>query len=327
MFNSAVLDVAIGLIFVYLLLSLICTTVNEAIASWFQRRAKNLREAISALLDGHTGKDAPNADKLYAHPLIAALRRKGKEPSYIPGRAFAQALLDIAAPDKGQTVEAMLNAIGKDSPHLQKSLQALLRGVEPKMDAVLERIEGWFNNTMDRAGGWYKRKAQLSAALLAIAITLVMNADTVQIVRHLWVNPTLRAKIVEQAKARSEKPLTADYTDAERPEQSKIVDHSSADDSAKLTDQEREALGELLGWESNRRALAQFQAHNPDKKDFLSSLGWTLQQHLLGWLLTMIAVSLGAPFWFDVLQKAMQLRSSGKVPETKKPESAPAGAK
>ncbi len=178
MFNSGVLDVAIGLIFVYLLLSLICTTVNEAIASWFQRRAKNLREAISALLDGQTGKDAPNADKLYEHPLITALRkggrqpsyipwitalfRRGRDPSYIPSRTFAQALLDIAAPDKGQTVEAMLNAIGKDSPHLQKSLQALLRGVEPKMDAVLERIEGWFNVIAPARNPMQKLQRELS---------------------------------------------------------------------------------------------------------------------------------------------------------------------
>src|SRR3984885_564698 len=44
MFNSSVLDVAIGLIFVYLLLGLMCTTVNEWLAPRFQNRAATLKE-------------------------------------------------------------------------------------------------------------------------------------------------------------------------------------------------------------------------------------------------------------------------------------------
>jgi hypothetical protein len=41
---------------------------------------------------------------------------------------------------------------------------------------------------------------------------------------------------------------------------------------------------------------------------------------LLGWLLTILAISLGAPFWFDTLSRLSRLRSSGK-PETPLPAS------
>src|ERR1039457_5324903 len=50
MFNSSVLDVAIGLVFVYLLLGLVCTTVNEWIAQALKTRAATLREGIRGLL-------------------------------------------------------------------------------------------------------------------------------------------------------------------------------------------------------------------------------------------------------------------------------------
>jgi hypothetical protein len=40
-------------------------------------------------------------------------------------------------------------------------------------------------------------------------------------------------------------------------------------------------------------------------------------ERIIGWLLTIFAISLGAPFWFDVLNRFMNLRSAGKSPEEK----------
>ncbi len=396
MFNSTILDVAIGLIFVYLLLALLCTTVNEMIASWRKRRAKKLEEGIRVLLgDGPTGG---LTDELYKHPLVRSLCRKESEkPSYIPARTFARALQDTVTQQRSAASSESRGAgtPRRMSAHLERSLP-MLEDSKLSADARRERVETWFNDTMDRVGGWYKREAQFSAAMLAIAITFLVNADTIQIVRTLWTNPTLRAKLIEQAKARSEKPLTVDYTDAEQPEQSTIVDHPEADDSSRLTAQESEALGELVSWSEEFRQLhrraaiekegekgknclkarekktisatcpgtapsAQASAAQPappgadcECKDVLARidraaqdasfpgsgaltsgafggwLAWAFGQHFWGWVLTAIAVSLGAPFWFDVLQKFMQLRSAGKVPEPKKPQAeqpATAGAK
>jgi len=50
------------------------------------------------------------------------------------------------------------------------------------------------------------------------------------------------------------------------------------------------------------------------------SLKDALFRHLGGWLLTIMAMSLGAPFWFDVLSRLSRLRSSGK-PEAPLPAS------
>ena len=51
MFGSSVLEVATGIAFICLLLSLVCTVINECIASLINQRGKNLLEGIKNLLD------------------------------------------------------------------------------------------------------------------------------------------------------------------------------------------------------------------------------------------------------------------------------------
>lgn len=106
MFGSTILDVAIGLMFVYLLLSLMVTASSEIIAAWLKRRNKNLWLGVENLIGSQIAQD------FYNHPLIRSLSppRPVKEspwqsllrkvravapgPSYIPSRTFAIALLD-----------------------------------------------------------------------------------------------------------------------------------------------------------------------------------------------------------------------------------------
>src|SRR5579864_2886035 len=101
MFNSTILDVAIGLAFTYLLLALICTTINEWIAGILKTRGKMLEQGITGLL-----KEQPlgNTDFLSAfrkHPLIASLRRTpDTPPSYISPNAFALAVMDLVTPQQ-----------------------------------------------------------------------------------------------------------------------------------------------------------------------------------------------------------------------------------
>lgn len=71
MFGSTILDVASGVVFVYLLVSLIVTAASELIAACFKWRAANLRKGLERLLD------ATLADKLYAHPLVQKLAKSG----------------------------------------------------------------------------------------------------------------------------------------------------------------------------------------------------------------------------------------------------------
>src|SRR5205085_1650511 len=131
--GSTALDVAIGLVFVYLAVSLVCSALNEVIEGRLKNRSKDLERGIRELLTNTTpaaqgtadaipeGPARPNqlniVQTLYDHPLISGLfkndystaKKKGQLPSYIPSRNFALALMDIvgrAAAGGGGTANA-----------------------------------------------------------------------------------------------------------------------------------------------------------------------------------------------------------------------------
>ncbi len=464
MFNSSVLDVAIGLVFVYLLLGLMCTTVNEWIAQLFKTRAATLKEGIRRLLHappdgtyairpadinaaalakrfsnandklaGAVGpfdadlqtkiaqfaaalKESSDAqppegltaamaaklsavlsqpglnqriddskvtpetkaeiakqpkkndllrvnrallseaypdeisslsDSFYNHPLIKSLARPGLHPSYVPAKTFALTLLDILA--KGQattgTAEQRIARIKASIDNLpdsdvKKSLQVLLTNGCDTVEKVEEKLEGWFNDSMDRVSGWYKGRVQVWTVVIASVVTILVNADTIQIAQKLMINPALRDKIVQEAKA--------------------AKDPNANQTAPTLTLQQKADLSSMTGWsdefrifhhldacsdqslrgdhltEGDCRAESDEQAKaNPNPRFFAAwnsdgfpglrllrgiAVPWlwaVIPAHIAGWILTAIAASLGAPFWFDTLNKFMNVRAAGTSPTEK----------
>src|SRR5262249_14036161 len=108
MFGSTVLEIAIGLVFIYLVLSLICSAAREGLEALLKWRAGNLEHALLEMLGGR-GAGAALCARLYKHPLINGLFRgdygacRGKWwsglPSYIPAPNFVQALMDVLVAD------------------------------------------------------------------------------------------------------------------------------------------------------------------------------------------------------------------------------------
>jgi hypothetical protein len=139
---------------------------------------------------------------------------------------------------------------------------------------------------MDRVTGWYKRWAQKWTIALAVILTILANADTLNIAHRLWTDPVVRSKVIEVAVAREK------MTDASKPAGGGAA-------ATPLTSDEDAALGRVLGW-----TRASFDA---------SLLTWL--QRILGWILTAIAVSLGSPFWFDTLNRFINIRNAGKPPD------------
>lgn len=104
MTGIAILDVAIGLVVVYLLLGLLCAVVGEWIAQAARLRARTLRRGIEALLAD--GKYKRVTESLYNHPILAGLKQGERDPSYIPAPLFAKAFL--------AETEKRLAAVGDD---------------------------------------------------------------------------------------------------------------------------------------------------------------------------------------------------------------------
>lgn len=317
MFGSQVLDVIIGLVFVYLLLSIICTAASEMTAALFALRSRNLEKGIATLFADSKTK---NLDKLFfQHPLIKSLYRGSRKPSYIPSHVFSLAFLDGIAPFRDEAVttlsdiSAAVNSLPDDS-ELKCLLLIFLHQAGGDFKKFKALIENWFDNTMTRAAGWYKRKSQVVVLVFAVLVTGATNADTFQIVKSLSLDPSLRASIAltaqeyvrqhpemattqlqktsdPQASSSNVKGNNSSSADSPTPTKATNTPQESVDQSLTTLEQ----LGIPFGWQTL-----------PKKEEWINKI--------IGLLLTTLAVSLGAPFWFDMLNRFINIRGSGSVP-------------
>lgn len=316
MSSFPILDVVVGLGFLYLLFALACTALNEVIASAFQRRAKVMRRGVEQLLG-----DAALTDRIYRHPSIASLSSKGwkslKPPSYISAERFAEALTDeLTGEDRPLNDTAALRA-GIDAlpPAPKRQLRMLFDVAKGDPDAFRSRVAEWFSEGMDRVSGWYKRDVQRQTYAMAILVVLVLNLDSVQLINRLWADSGLRTAAVEQARARVQATGVAEvpvmeYTGGDSPDAGEPV----LTGMSSLTDSETRLLSSLRGWADDRSRLTADLVVRGDSLGVRSMwLAGAVVTHLPGWIITVLAIGLGAPFWFDLLNRFMNLRNAGRA--------------
>jgi hypothetical protein len=295
----ATLDVAIGLVAVYFVLSLLASTLNESIATMLGWRARFLERWLRNLFtEGDRNEETAAADafiaQIYGHPLIAPLlkqprwwsadRTKLRKPSYLPSDVFTSVVFDLAPGETAATSTLDARIAALPSPELRKIITTLRQEVGD--ERLRARLERWYDDSMERVSGWYKRRVQLALAAIGLAAAIALNADTLQIVRTLWIEKPVRDAVVAQAG---------------------VITKSNGGPKA-LPDaaqqvQQIKALNVPLGWKLSR--------HDPRDLPHGARL-WVAK--VIGLLMTTLAIMLGAPFWFDLLSKIVRLRGSGAPP-------------
>ncbi len=295
MLDSAVLDVAFGLVFVFVILSLACSALNETISSVFNWRAQFLRRGIANLLEpANLDRGLEQTGRLLEHPLLNALVRpvsprskRRHYPSYVPSRTFVAALLDFDPTDRKRDIEGAIAAV--PSEDARRALTVLLERADGDVTRFTRDAERWFDDSMERVSGWYRRRVQKVLWVLALALVVSLNVDSLRIAEQLWTQKAVRAAVVAQAQTLQ--------SDAAQPATESTSLKRVASDVTEL-----EQLSIPIGWTTETR---------PE-----GSGEWLLLFLLkaLGFLLTAAALTLGAPFWFDVLSKVARLRSAGAPP-------------
>ena len=374
MFGSAIIDIAIGVVFVFLLVSVIASTVNEIILSFLNMRGKELLTGLQTLLDDTDASGLVN--KLYNHGQIFGLfqgafdpKKPGNLPSYIPAQNFVMAFLDVVpaaaqlstsgekkamaaatasaalppapapvvtnvpqAPASAGSAPQTSNQTPEGAPPAQPSgpatnssgdaalfatlwVAAQKLAEDPKTDkvgkpliAMLEAagndaaklkksIEDWYNSAMDRVSGWYKYRTQKILFVIGLVLAVAMNIDAIHILKQLSQDSTLRQSIVAAAGS-AKQPVASGDTE---PLKTQIQD-------AKTEVMDVSNLGIPIGWNHIPNVFKTGAWH------------WHYLNIFLGWLVTALAVSLGAPFWFDMLNKIMVVRSTVKPREKSREE-------
>ncbi|TRX58709.1 hypothetical protein FNH22_12590 [Fulvivirga sp. M361] len=336
MLNSNVLDIVIGLVFIYLILSLFASAINELVMRWLYSRGKNLKKGIVNLLSDNGKETDILVSKFLQSPSFRKFCSSNNTlPSYLTDRRFAEVLLFILNGDN--STKQNIGSIKKGVEALPEGntrqwLMALITEAGENLEDLREQLKSWYNDVMQRASGWYKRKAHLFLFIIGFLISMVMDADTFQIVHKLNNDPLARAELVKMA----ELQLALLSEDSA---QTAITDYSL---DSLSNNQNRQRIGQLeqrvdslftnqiaqsqsilgLGWDIPQTKSVLVAGEKIQHK---TSLGEKIEsiwsqisfQGVFGWLITALAISLGAPFWYDLLNRVASLRSTGQKPVDK----------
>jgi hypothetical protein len=291
---DAILEVAIGLVVTWLIISMATSQIQETIIESLGWRSTFLEKRLLEMF-----KNPALVEQFYKHPLIETISAKSfwgkkRKPKDIPNPIFAKAAVDIflnagksgnETPAGTMSLEKMKQSAIESMEHLKQTNEDLAKTVKflvPKLEGATKdveetlaeyrgNVESWFDTTMVQATKLYRKYASAIAMGLGIGLAAVFNVDSVYIVNQLWRDPTLRQAIVAQA---------GNIKPEDKP--------SIAETKAKL-----EELSLPVGW--NEKATPQ------------DGQGYVFK--ILGIFITGTAASLGSPFWFDVLNKMLGLKS------------------
>jgi hypothetical protein len=311
------LDIAIGLTLIYTFLSLLTSELTEFMTMVLRWRAKHLQRGIMTLLgESLTLRHHPQEFKqtltgrLYYSSLIASITQRSRRyrflvgPSYIPSTVFADALLEVLqalpeverqAPEREQDIKVALNQVAQlvakveQSDQLPPQLKANLirlaqrtqgqaKGAELEMEQFRDEIALWYDQSMDRLSGAYRRNVKAFTVLIGSVLAVLINVDSLYILRRLSENTATRTVIIQNAIQI----------------QSCQTDLSSSQCMEKIADLLEETTLPI-GWHP-----VNFQQQFPQ----------------MTWMLTGIAISMGSRFWFQILDQLVHVRETGDKPAT-----------
>jgi len=277
MFNSVIIDVAIGLTLSFLAVSLAASAITEAISSVMEWREKTLLEGIKALLNDQDFNGI--ALQLYNHALVNPLT-SGKattiqdlahKPAYIDSRQFALAIygtLSEKSPEGGSPTEVIAKI---SDPQLKTAMEALWAISSQNVDIFKHNIAVWFDNSMDRLSGWYKRWTQWVSFGVALAIAGILNVNALYEAAQIWMRPSVIADLA--------------------------TSHFKDDNASNIFNALEPEF--LIGW-----------VKGPMPHDTQS---WFIAG--ASWVIVAGSALFGASFWFDILQRLTHLRGTGLVPK------------
>jgi len=275
--SNVAVEVAIGLVFCYASISVISASLYEAIASMLKLRARFLLEGVKSLLNdpGFTGL----ARDVYQHALVNPRSSGAGDGAMTPAVAMPAIVPSYIEPRAFAI--ALIDAIQKTPEGFQK--------LRERIDGLQDRqLRTLLQNIWDRADG----KLENVEAALARWFDTGMNRVSGVYKRQAQLFTFLIAFLI--AGAFNVDSVHLCKTLWLHPGATASIGAGTATESGKIA---FDALFTLpVGWH-----------HAPPSVAAAVIL-------FFGWSATAVSVLFGAPFWFDLLQRLINLRGTGSKP-------------
>ncbi|MDM9379659.1 hypothetical protein QUB80_02940 [Chlorogloeopsis sp. ULAP01] len=188
------------------------------------------------------------------------------------------------------------NSVRESFAALARRAQVNLKRTQAHEQAIAEEIhqfqteiQVWFDSSMERASGVYKRNAKGVAFAIGFLLAIILNADTFHIISRLRTDSALRDMLVKNGELTTQACLGSTNSgrlECFRQEVNQTIPLPIGRDATNLKQQAQESENWLF----------------PPLRSFL------------GWVVSGLAIAMGAPFWFELLGKIINVRNSGKPP-------------
>jgi hypothetical protein len=225
-------------------------------------------------------------------PVTAAALHDAMPAGCEAGRAVTTAIVALLPAGQPTTLLPMGAEIAKlPASPLRTALTGIAARAGADRDKLLTELATWYDSSMDRLSGWYKRRIGRFLLVYAVVLTVAFNLDVIGLTQSLWQDSAVRAVAVAEAENRVQ------------------PGQSTAQGSGEGVVEAVRDIGALqlpFGWTRARGTS--------DLRDVpRGTEAWLLK--ILGWLIAVAGLAVGAPFWFDLLGRLVNMRATGPKPE------------
>ena len=315
---SPLLDFLIAFVYVLAICSTLLSLSYELVSYWLRSRAYYLHKVLDEVLNDNKLNKINLTELIYNFPQVDFTKITYKDnPMYISSENFAKTLVhsfnnyfqqkNMILPAGSDTPVPILNlpedpmqlfktAVANLNPSdLKILLETFVKSSANNYEKLIKNVETWYNEYMDRVTGWFKVRSQKRMILLAIPMAIVLNLNFFEIGKKLFTDKASTAVLVNMAE--QWKPA---FTDTIRSKEQFI----RADSLKRAIMDSLQKANVPMGWTDENRS--KFLNQSLEDKIFT----------FLGWLAMALTMVMGAPFWYDLLNKLVNMRKAGLKPNT-----------
>lgn len=338
MSSFPILDLVIGMIFVYFLLGIISSSAIEIVLTGMKARSVLLEEWLFKIFDKKItqpdGTTLSLGQAIMDHCSVTVLTKEGKSTSYIDAKNFTSALLEkitfnpedpkSIAKNIDEFIETLNNTevlstefnrvLLTYANEAKETYKALSEKTVSEIDLFKGKIENWYDSSMERlTGALKKRYLRPATFIVAVAVTVFLNADSIALAKYLYSNPEARTKMAMQAY-----DSTTDTGFVSQVKKMQIIPDTTSGIAASPEEIKNEITGKLKEIDKAKQGLNYVMPLTWKAGEFNNNDGnfsWLLLfSKITGLLATILAIMMGAPFWFDLLNKISNMRGTGSRP-------------
>jgi hypothetical protein len=328
-------------------------TIFEKRAAFLQKAIEKLQEKTVEVEDSFWIKFKNNP---FIQNLEDEVDKKwklwGRKMSYIDSSTFVSTIINMLGNiklDDDTTIDDGFVKLKKQIDNFDKgTFQQILKTLiqeSTNLETFETKLANWFNQYMEHVSGWFKRYSRLVVMFTSLIVTIVLNLNTIVLTKQLSSDKDLRNAIVSKATkyidntkvdlkdsttifkndADFKKFLESNFGKLYTKLDTVLKDSSLKNTYLTAVDSLTYKEATAKYFESNIQSLGLNIGYEFSGKSILMNFTEAFHQHgmnvfwtIIGWLLTTAALSFGAPFWFDLLIKLVNVRNVMKKPDNDK---------